>query len=86
MHVDLYTCLAGDLGKVFTVAHKNVVMDAYALKSVDSDIRADSGGECLICNVPTKYEARGIIVVNVPILFMGLAIVGALYYMGRRRR
>jgi GR25 family glycosyltransferase involved in LPS biosynthesis len=82
MHIDLYTCLAGDLGRVFTVAHKNIVMADYLLKSLDSDIRVKLGDDCHICNVPTKYETRGIVVINLPILAMGIAILGGLYYLG----
>jgi GR25 family glycosyltransferase involved in LPS biosynthesis len=86
MHVDLYTCLAGELGRVFTVAHRNIVMDAYTLNSADSDIRVKDSGDCHICNVPTKYETRGIIVVNLPVVVMSLAVLGGIYYLGTRRR
>jgi len=85
MHVDLYTCLAGDLNRIFTVAHRKVILKPIGLKEIDSDIRAESGGECLICNVPTKYERHGIVVLNIPILFVGLSAMAVLYYMGMTR-
>lgn len=88
MHVDLYTCLAGDLNRIFTVAHRNVVVKDYLLKAVDSDIRADNVDACMICTVPTNYEKRGIVVISLPILFLGLGAMAAMYYlgMGRKRR
>jgi hypothetical protein len=84
MHVDLYSCLAGELGSVFTVAHRNIVMDAYRFSTEDSDITSQS--DCAICDIPTKYGARGIIVVNLPIVFMGMAVLGGMYYLATRRR
>ena len=88
MHIDLYTCLAGDLNRIFTVAHRNVVVKDYLLKAVDSDIRADNVDACMICTVPTNYEKRGIVVISLPILFLGLGAMAAMYYlgMGRKRR
>jgi hypothetical protein len=86
MHVDLYTCLAGDLNHIFTVAHRNVIVKDYLLKEVDSDIRADDGNSCMICTVPTNYEKRGIVVVNLPVLCLALAAMAGMYYLGRKRR
>jgi GR25 family glycosyltransferase involved in LPS biosynthesis len=87
MHVDLYTCLAGDLKRIFSVAHRGVIVDQISLKSLDSDIRVESATDCAICNIPTKYERHGIIMVNLPLLVVALGIVGAIYYLrnsGRR--
>jgi GR25 family glycosyltransferase involved in LPS biosynthesis len=86
MHVDLYTCLAGDLGHIFTVSHSNIVLKDYQLKIIDSDIRAESIGNCTICNVPTKYEKNGILMINVPIFFIGLTSIAILYYLGIKPR
>ena len=88
MHIDLYTCLAGDLNRIFTVAHRNIVIKDYLLKAIDSDIRGEDGNNCMICTVPTNYEKRGIVVLNVPILLVGLGAVLALLYIsqGRGRR
>lgn len=88
MHIDLYTCLAGDLNRIFTVAHRNIVIKDYLLKAIDSDIRGEDGNTCMICTVPTNYEKRGIVVLNVPILLVGLGAVVALLYIsqGRGRR
>ena len=86
MHVDLYTCLSGELGRVFTVSHRNIVIDAHLLKMEDSDIRIKGSGDCHICNIPTKYESRGMIVISLPIVIMGLAVIGGIYYLGGKKR
>ncbi|NBV77667.1 glycosyltransferase family 25 protein [bacterium] len=86
MHVDLYTCLAGDLGHIFTVSHRDIVLKDYRLKDIDSDIRAESIGDCKICNVPTKYEKNGILMMNIPIFLIGLGSIAILYYLGLKRR
>ena len=86
MHVDLYTCLSGELGRVFTVSHRNIAIDAHILKMEDSDIRIKGSGDCHICNIPTKYERRGMIVVSLPIVIMGLAVLGGIYYLGGKKR
>jgi GR25 family glycosyltransferase involved in LPS biosynthesis len=86
MHVDLYTCLSGELGRVFTVSHRNIVIDAHLLKMEDSDIRIKGSGDCHICNIPTKYERRGMIVISLPIVIMGLAVLGGIYYLGGKKR
>jgi GR25 family glycosyltransferase involved in LPS biosynthesis len=86
MHVDLYTCLSGELGRVFTVSHRNIAIDAHILKMEDSDIRIKGSGDCHICNIPTKYERRGMIVVSLPIVIMGLAVLGGIYYLGSKKR
>jgi GR25 family glycosyltransferase involved in LPS biosynthesis len=88
MHVDMYTCLAGDLKRVFTVAHRNITLKNIELKSLDSDIRTEPDKDCMICNIPTNFERRGIVVVNMPVLVLGLAIIGSLFYLtanGKRR-
>ena len=84
MHVDLYTCLAGDIGNIFTVAHRDIVVNNHTLKAMDSDIQIHDDNNCRICSIPTKYENHGIIVVNLPIVVMGLAIIGAMYYINSR--
>lgn len=87
MHVDLYTCLAGDLKRIFSVAHRGVIVNPIGIKASDTDIRAENASDCYICNVPTKYERHGIIMVNVPVVALALGIVGAIYYLrnsGRR--
>jgi GR25 family glycosyltransferase involved in LPS biosynthesis len=85
MHVDLYTCLAGDLGRIFTVAHKNIIVKPVELKNMDSDISFEEIN-CYICNVPTKYETRGIIMVNTPILILALGTAFCLYLLNGRRK
>ena len=85
MHIDLYTCLAGDLGRVFSVAHRNIVMNDYLLKTVDSDIRTQNESDCLICNVPTRYEKQGIVILNMPVVVMAVVILGSMVYLSRGR-
>jgi GR25 family glycosyltransferase involved in LPS biosynthesis len=84
MHVDMYTCLNSELGKVLTVQHELVKTPALAIKSNDTDIQVVE--DCPICNVPTKYRERGIVMVNMPILVLGLGIIYGLYALGRRSR
>lgn len=84
MHVDMYTCLNSELGKVLTVQHELVKTPALAIKSHDTDIQVAE--DCPICNVPTKYRERGIVMVNMPILALGLGIMYGLYALGRRSR
>jgi len=86
MHVDLYTCLSGDLKRVFTVSHSNVIVNPIGVKQNDTDIRAETDTECLICNVPTKFDSRGIILLNIPILCVALAAIGGMLYLRRLRR
>jgi GR25 family glycosyltransferase involved in LPS biosynthesis len=81
MHVDLYTCLAGDLNRIFSVAHRGVILDQISIKAVDSDIRAENSTDCAICNIPTKYEKHGIIMVNIPVLALGLGVIATIYYL-----
>jgi GR25 family glycosyltransferase involved in LPS biosynthesis len=85
MHVDLYTCLNGDLGKILTVSHKNVLIDAYSIEQLDSDIRAESD-ECTICDVPTHFRRKGIILVNIPIMILSLGVAAVLLFLSRKRR
>ena len=88
MHVDMYTCLAGDVNRVFTVAHRNISLKQIRIKDMDSDIRTEPDKDCMICNIPTNFERRGIVVVNIPVVVLGLAVIGSLYYLsgnGRRR-
>jgi GR25 family glycosyltransferase involved in LPS biosynthesis len=88
MHVDLYSCLAGDIGTIFTVANRNVLVKPYALKDADTDIQVAS--DCKICNVPTQMTKKGIVTVSIPIFTIGILVSFALFYLsvsgGRRRR
>jgi hypothetical protein len=86
MHVDLYTCLNGELKRTVNVYHKNVKVGVYALELLDSDIQVSSDKTCTICDVPTNYRRKGIIIVNMPILVMGLVVIGALFYLSKPRR
>lgn len=83
MHVDLYTCLAGDLKHIFSVSHRNILIQPVPLKECDTDIQAKN--ICLICDIPTNYQKHGIIIVNVPIILMALGIVGSIYYLSHGR-
>lgn len=79
MHVDLYSCLAGDIGVIFTVAHRNVIVKPYAISSKDTDIQITS--ECKICNVPTQMSKKGVVTVSIPIFTIGLVVSLALVYL-----
>jgi GR25 family glycosyltransferase involved in LPS biosynthesis len=81
MHVDLYTCLAGDLKRIFSVAHRGVIVNPIGVKASDTDIRVENATDCYICDVPTKYERHGIIMVNLPLLVIALGVVGTIYYL-----
>lgn len=84
MHVDLYSCLASDLGRVFTVFNKNVTVKPYSLEAGDSDIQV--APDCPICDVPTKYGQKGIMVINVPILIIAMSALMGIYYLGSVKR
>jgi len=84
MHVDLYSCLAGDLGRVYTVFHKSVVIKPYEIEQGDTDIQVSP--DCPICDVPTKYGKKGIMVINVPILIIAMGALMSLYYLGGKKR
>jgi len=88
MHVDMYTCLNGELGRIMTVSHKNINLKQYAFEQVDSDIRAESIGNtnCSICDVPTYYKQKGIVILNVPLLIMSLITLGGIWYVTSKRR
>ena len=88
MHVDLYTCLNGELSRIMNVYHKNVNVEIYAMQIVDSDIQSDpnSNNGCEICDIPTKYTSRGIVVVNIPVLVFGIGIIYSLWYLSGMRR
>jgi GR25 family glycosyltransferase involved in LPS biosynthesis len=85
MHVDLYTCLNGELKRTINVYHKNVTVGAYALELVDSDIQVSDDRACLICAVPTNYRAKGIIIVNLPLVFMMGCIAATLLYLAKKK-
>lgn len=76
MHVDLFTCLNGELGRILTVAHDRVIVKPFEVKAGDTDIQVSS--DCKICNVPTSYGKKGMIVVSVPFLVIA---VGTLFLM-----
>ena len=86
MHVDLYTCLNGELRRTMNVYHKNVNVEVYALEKVDTDIQVSSDMACEVCDVPTHYSKKGIVIVNLPILVIGFLAIGGMMYLSRRRR
>lgn len=81
MHVDLYSCLVSDLGNILTVCHRDVIVKPLELKDMDTDIQVAK--DCAICNIPTKFQTRGIIVVSIPTLIVSIGLVATLYYLGR---
>ncbi len=84
MHVDLYSCLVGELDRILTVSYRDLEVKPYALKMGDTDIQV--AADCPICNVPTRYEKRGMVVVSLPALVIGLATVGVLYTLANSKR
>ena len=84
MHIDLYSCLAGDLGRIYTVYNTNVTVKPYEIEQGDTDIQVPAG--CLICDVPTDYRNKGIVVLNIPILVIGMGALMAMYYLGIKKR
>jgi GR25 family glycosyltransferase involved in LPS biosynthesis len=86
MHVDLYTCLNGELGRTMNVYHKNVNVESYALETFDSDIQVPLDKACEVCNVPTHYKKKGILIINMPIIVMGVLAVGGMMYLARYKR
>lgn len=86
MHVDLYTCLNGELKRTTNVYNTNVTISAYAIESFDSDIQVTADKFCEICDVPTHYKKKGIMIVNTPILIMGLLVLGGMMYLSLRKR
>lgn len=82
MHVDHYTCLNGDLGRVFTAYHSNVEVRPYSLKEGDTDIQTVA--ECPICDIPTNYRRKGMMVISLPVVAVGLGLLAGMYMLSRR--
>jgi glycosyl transferase family 25 len=92
MHIDLYSCMNAELGRILAVYNTNIQLDQYnALLlngTIDSDIRLEIETDCQLCDTPTQYRDRGILIVSIPIVFVGLLALSGLWYLGggRRRR
>ena len=86
MHVDLYTCLNGELKRTVNVYHQNVTVGVYALQLVDSDIQVATDKACLICDVPTNYKKKGILIINLPMVVIAFCIIGGLMFLTKKRR
>jgi hypothetical protein len=89
MHVDMYSCLNGEMGRIVSVYNTNIELKQFqwlALGTEDSDIRLDNQQDCHICDVPTEFHQRGILVISIPIVFIGLLAVSGLWYLGGKRR
>lgn len=84
MHVDMYMCLSSELGNIMAVSHKNVEVPAYALKDHDTDIATDKS--CPICDVPTKYREKGMVIVSLPVAFLAFGSLAVLAYLGSRSK
>jgi GR25 family glycosyltransferase involved in LPS biosynthesis len=80
MHVDMYICMCAELRRVKCVAHKKLILSLLS-ESEKSDIQLQT--ECAICDLPSDYKDRGIITVNMRILF---AAVIFLYFLERVTR
>ena len=91
MHVDLYSCMNGDMGRILAVYNTNIALDQYnALLlngTIDSDIRLEvDATDCQLCDIPTQYKDRGILMISIPIVFVGLLAISGLWALGGRRR
>jgi GR25 family glycosyltransferase involved in LPS biosynthesis len=90
MHVDLYSCLNAEMGHILAVYNTNIELHQYnalLLNGViDSDIRPELETDCHICEIPTQYKERGILIISIPILCVGLLAISGLWYMGSKRR
>jgi GR25 family glycosyltransferase involved in LPS biosynthesis len=90
MHVDLYSCLNAEMGNIMAVSNTNISLDQYNSLllngTIDSDIRPELETDCHICDIPTQYKERGILMVSIPILFVGLVTISGLWYLGTKRR
>lgn len=83
MHVDMYSCLASHMGNILTVNHRGVPnIQPFSLKAMDTDIQVSR--DCSICNIPTHFEKKGMIMVSIPALALGITLTGILYYLGTR--
>ena len=80
MHVDMYICMCAELRRIKCVAHKKLILSLLS-ESEKSDIQLQT--ECAICDLPSDYRDRGIITVNMRILF---AAVICLYFLERITR
>jgi glycosyl transferase family 25 len=80
MHVDMYICMCAELRRVKCVAHKKLILSLLS-ESEKSDIQLQT--ECAICDVPTDFKERGIITVNMRILFVAVI---CLYFLERVTR
>ena len=91
MHVDMFSCLNGEMGRILSVYNTNIELKQYAWLKIngfaeDSDIRIEKE-DCLICDVPTEYKQRGILIISIPVLFVGLMALSGIWYLnGLRRR
>ena len=80
MHVDMYICMCAELRRVKCVAHKKLILSLLS-ESEKSDIQLQT--ECAICDVPTDFKERGIITVNMRVLFVAVI---CLYFLERVTR
>jgi len=74
MQVDLYSCLVGDLNKIYSVHHKNINIKQ------DLTLLTDIQGvnRCKICNIPTSGNSNSTIVITIPALLVGFSMIGVL--------
>ena len=91
MHIDMYSCLNGEMGRIVSVYNTNIELKQYAWLKLsgfteDSDIRVETDEDCLICDIPTQFKQRGILIISIPILFVGLLAVSGMWYLGGKRR
>lgn len=90
MHIDLYSCMNADMGRILAVYNTNISLDQYNALilngTIDSDIRLEIATDCQICDIPTQYKDRGILIISIPIVFIGILAMSGLWYLGAKKR
>lgn len=90
MHVDQYTCLANDIGTIFTAYNSQTKITSLAIKEGDTDIHLST--DCKICDVPTDMTKKGYVAISLPLVAVGVVVscaLGILHILksgGSRRR
>jgi GR25 family glycosyltransferase involved in LPS biosynthesis len=83
MHVDFYICLCTELKKIECISNTKIILGALS-QAGKSDIQLPTG--CEICNVPTNLNGRGLSLINVPIIMIGLIALASYSFIVSGKR
>jgi len=83
MHVDLYISLCSELKTINCVSNKKIILTGLS-EGTKSDIQLPTG--CEICNVPTNLNGRGLSLINVPIIMIGLIALASYSFIVSGKR